>query len=96
MIKAGALVGVLRAAAMLSMLIFVSLMSSWMAQKYFGVLAFIISMATLAAGLGSFGQAEMTIRTAATRRAAGDKGHGRTCSMRGRGWSSGLAGRSGP
>ena len=71
-IRAGALAGSLRAAAMLAMLVFVSCMSSWMTSADFGLLALIISLATLAAGLGSFGQAEMAIRSIAARRASGD------------------------
>ena len=71
-LKAGALVGLLRATAMLSMLAFVSLFSNWMTPAEFGVLALIVSLATLGAGFGSFGQAELAIREIASRRAAGD------------------------
>ena len=73
-IRAGALAGGLRAAGMVSMLIFVACMSSWMEAGDFGTLALIISMATLAAGFGGFGQAEMNIRAIAARRAAGEEG----------------------
>lgn len=72
-IKAGALTGGLRAAGMASMLVFVACMSSWMEAGDFGALALIISMATLAAGFGGFGQAEMNIRAIAARRAAGEE-----------------------
>lgn len=61
----------LRAGGMLSMLAFVAFLSQWLAKDEFGVLATLVSLATLAAAFGSFGQAEMIIRTMAARQADG-------------------------
>ena len=63
----------LRTGAMLSMLGFVACMSRWLAPDDFGVLALLVSLVTLAAGLGSFGQSEMAIRTLAASRQRGEE-----------------------
>lgn len=52
----------LRVVAMVTTLAFVSIMSLWMPKADYGVLATMISIATLVAAIGGFGQAELVIR----------------------------------
>ena len=72
-IREGAAIGLLRAVSVLAMLAFVACMSRWLTAQDFGILALLVSLATLAAGFGSFGQAEMIIRDVAARRADGEE-----------------------
>lgn len=62
----GAIAGLLRIGAVLAMLAFVAAMSTWLDPVAFGTLAMLVSLATLAAGFGGFGQAEMILRRGPT------------------------------
>ena len=62
LLKAGAYTVFLRVIATVTTLAFVSVMSLWMDKTDYGVLAILISLATLAAAVGGFGQSEQIVR----------------------------------